>query len=125
MPREGEWTRGRGGLLAGLMLLLCGGGGPRGAGAVSCAPCGAPADCPGELQCGGGTTPDLCGCCLECARGAGEACGGPYFVEGRCDEGLVCVIAPVAGRPVSGQEVGVCRGKSAPVAFIYDKDTNI
>uniref|UniRef100_A0A673YHT4 Ig-like domain-containing protein n=1 Tax=Salmo trutta TaxID=8032 RepID=A0A673YHT4_SALTR len=44
-----------------------------------------------KLQCKGGQTTGVCGCCPACARTAGESCGGTWDYLGKCDEGLVCV----------------------------------
>jgi len=80
--------------------------------AFKCGPCDiARTSCPTTIDCLGGTTPDSCGCCLECARVVNESCGGFFFLSGKCDQGLVCVIAPVNGALLTGEEVGVCRGK--------------
>lgn len=46
-----------------------------------------------ELGCKGGTVPDDCGCCDKCAKVAGEVCGGPWDMMGKCDEGLRCDIS--------------------------------
>uniref|UniRef100_A0A667WNG7 Ig-like domain-containing protein n=1 Tax=Myripristis murdjan TaxID=586833 RepID=A0A667WNG7_9TELE len=43
-----------------------------------------------KLQCKGGITTGVCGCCPACARVAGETCGGTWDYVGKCDEGLVC-----------------------------------
>ena len=55
---------------------------------------------------------DACGCCLECARLINNTCGGQYQSEGRCDEGLVCVIEPVEGSIITGHEIGICTSKN-------------
>uniref|UniRef100_A0A8C2ZCD0 IGFBP N-terminal domain-containing protein n=1 Tax=Cyclopterus lumpus TaxID=8103 RepID=A0A8C2ZCD0_CYCLU len=44
-----------------------------------------------KLQCKGGVTTGVCGCCPVCARAEGENCGGTWDYLGKCDEGLVCV----------------------------------
>uniref|UniRef100_A0A7N6A603 Ig-like domain-containing protein n=1 Tax=Anabas testudineus TaxID=64144 RepID=A0A7N6A603_ANATE len=44
-----------------------------------------------KLQCKGGVTTGVCGCCPVCARTEGETCGGTWDYLGKCDEGLVCV----------------------------------
>uniref|UniRef100_A0ACB8ERP8 Insulin-like growth factor-binding protein 7 n=1 Tax=Sphaerodactylus townsendi TaxID=933632 RepID=A0ACB8ERP8_9SAUR len=57
-----------------------------------CPPC-APARCPPlpARGCPLGQVRDGCGCCLQCARGEGEACGGgPGGGWGRCATGLEC-----------------------------------
>jgi len=77
---------------------------------LQCPGCRDKRDCPSVVDCPGGTVPDPCGCCLECARVANQTCGGRYRSEGKCDEGLVCVITPRPGAVITGEEVGVCRG---------------
>ncbi|XP_013876967.1 cysteine-rich motor neuron 1 protein [Austrofundulus limnaeus] len=44
-----------------------------------------------RLQCKGGVTTGVCGCCPVCARTEGETCGGTWDYLGKCDEGLLCV----------------------------------
>jgi len=82
---------------------------------LQCPGCGGKQDCPSVVTCPGGTIPDPCGCCLECARIANQTCGGRYRTEGKCDEGLVCVITPRPGAVITGEEVGICRG----MALLY------
>lgn len=77
---------------------------------LQCPGCGDKRDCPSVVDCLGGTVPDPCGCCLECARVTNQTCGGRYRSEGKCDEGLVCVITPHPGAIITGEEVGTCRG---------------
>lgn len=76
-----------------------------------CPPC-APAECPALpiRGCPLGKVRDGCGCCWQCARGEGEACGagtpaGPAAGWGRCAAGLEC------RRRRKGQ-AGVCTCKS-------------
>jgi len=76
-------------------------------------------DCPSVVGCPGGTLPDSCGCCLECARVANQSCGGRYRSEGKCDDGLVCVISPPPGAVITGEEVGICRGIIMTRSYIY------
>jgi len=66
-----------------------------------------------ELSCKGGVTKDACGFCTICAKVVGESCGGPWGVEGRCDEGLTC--HKTGSIAQQWQAVGVCRtvGQSA------------
>jgi len=78
--------------------------------ALQCAGCGSKRDCPSVVDCPGGAVPDVCGCCLQCARVENQTCGGRYTSDGRCDEGLVCVITPRPGAVITGEEVGICRG---------------
>jgi len=77
---------------------------------LQCPGCGDKLDCPSVVDCRGGTVPDRCGCCLECGRVTNQTCGGRYRSEGKCDEGLVCVITPRPGAVITGEEVGMCRG---------------
>ncbi|KAK1887608.1 Venom protein 302 [Dissostichus eleginoides] len=44
-----------------------------------------------KLQCKGGITTGVCGCCPVCARAEGDTCGGTWEYLGKCDEGLLCV----------------------------------
>lgn len=44
-----------------------------------------------KLQCKGGITMGVCGCCPVCAKVEGETCGGTWDYLGKCDKGLVCV----------------------------------
>lgn len=53
-----------------------------------------------RLQCKGGVTTGVCGCCPACAKQAGESCGGTWDYLGKCDEGLVCVyLEPTESKP--------------------------
>ncbi|XP_036391472.1 insulin-like growth factor-binding protein 4 [Megalops cyprinoides] len=61
-----------------------------------------------RLQCKGGLTTGICGCCPVCARTAGESCGGTWDYLGKCDEGLVCVQDPTNGKPEAEQQ-GICK----------------
>uniref|UniRef100_A0A1W7R956 Venom protein n=1 Tax=Hadrurus spadix TaxID=141984 RepID=A0A1W7R956_9SCOR len=45
---------------------------------------------PTPTNCPIGLTLGPCGCCLECYKDKGEACGGPWGVLGECGEGLRC-----------------------------------
>jgi len=57
---------------------------------LSCAPCGAE-PCQNPVCCESGLyTTDACGCCLTCAKGEGQSCGGPFGVSGTCGQGLRC-----------------------------------
>ncbi|KAJ3595899.1 hypothetical protein NHX12_002311 [Muraenolepis orangiensis] len=59
-----------------------------------------------KLQCRGGVTTGICGCCPVCARTAGESCGGRWDYLGKCDAGLVCEDR----QPWDDQEHGgICR----------------
>uniref|UniRef100_A0A3Q2QIF0 Si:ch73-330k17.3 n=1 Tax=Fundulus heteroclitus TaxID=8078 RepID=A0A3Q2QIF0_FUNHE len=62
-----------------------------------------------RLQCKGGVTTGVCGCCPVCARTEGETCGGNWDYLGKCDEGLVCIHqAPAADKP-DAERRGVCK----------------
>ncbi|GIY74442.1 IGFBP N-terminal domain-containing protein [Caerostris extrusa] len=43
-----------------------------------------------RLNCKGGWTLGICGCCKVCAKLEGEECGGQHNYLGKCDKGLVC-----------------------------------
>lgn len=49
-----------------------------------------------RLNCKGGYTVGVCGCCRVCAKLENEQCGGDYNYLGRCDKGLVCEALPPA-----------------------------
>ncbi|XP_062430364.1 insulin-like growth factor-binding protein 7 [Rhea pennata] len=84
--------------------------------AGGCGPCVA-ARCPAlpARGCPLGRVRDACGCCWQCGRGEGEACGG----EGRCAAGLECVKSrkrrKAKGSPgpaAAAAPLGVCVCKS-------------
>ncbi|XP_076038367.1 single insulin-like growth factor-binding domain protein-2 isoform X2 [Oratosquilla oratoria] len=59
---------------------------------LDCIPCSdTVCDPPKPVNCKWGTQKDVCGCCLVCAKGPGEECGGPWFVRGRCAMGFRCL----------------------------------
>ncbi|XP_076031862.1 venom protein 302-like [Oratosquilla oratoria] len=59
---------------------------------LDCIPCSdTVCDPPKPVNCKWGTQKDVCGCCLVCAKGLGEVCGGPWFSSGRCARGLRCL----------------------------------
>ncbi|KAK7450214.1 hypothetical protein BaRGS_00039962 [Batillaria attramentaria] len=70
---------------------------------------------PKELDCPGGVSTGVCGCCPVCARLAGQSCGGDWSYLGKCDRGLTCrtpaqPTAPVY--PTQKEPAGVCvKGK--------------
>ena len=66
-------------------------------------------NCPGDVVL------DHCRCCSQCAKSEGEKCGGQLFDE--CSRGLVCVISPKKGDPVTGNEIGSCT--SLCLSFLY------
>ncbi|XP_054710698.1 uncharacterized protein LOC129224067 [Uloborus diversus] len=49
-----------------------------------------------RLQCRGGYTLDICGCCRVCAKLEGEKCGGQHDYLGKCDRDLFCEPQPPA-----------------------------
>ncbi|KAL0154844.1 hypothetical protein M9458_049107, partial [Cirrhinus mrigala] len=66
-----------------------------------------------KLQCQGGITTGICGCCPACAKLAGETCGGTWDYLGKCDEGLVCIYPEEKdgnpdGKPEAGRK-GTCK----------------
>uniref|UniRef100_A0A8C8DZ45 Si:ch73-330k17.3 n=1 Tax=Oryzias sinensis TaxID=183150 RepID=A0A8C8DZ45_9TELE len=60
-----------------------------------------------RLQCKGGVTTGVCGCCPVCAKTEGETCGGTWNHLGKCDEGLVCVVEADEGEDV--ERKGTCK----------------
>lgn len=62
-----------------------------------------------KLQCKGGVTTGVCGCCPVCARTEGETCGGIWDYLGKCDEGLVCVYQEVADDKPDAERKGTCK----------------
>ncbi|XP_030282290.1 cysteine-rich motor neuron 1 protein [Sparus aurata] len=61
-----------------------------------------------KLQCKGGVTTGVCGCCPVCARVEGESCGGTWDYLGKCDEGLVCVYQDSAADRPDAERAGIC-----------------
>lgn len=45
-----------------------------------------------SLQCQYGTVYDVCLCCLECAKGTGEVCGGIWGSVGTCTNNNTCLV---------------------------------
>lgn len=71
-----------------------------------------------KLQCKGGVTRCVCGCCPVCARVEGETCGGTWDYLGKCDKGLVCVYQD-SGKPDS-EHKGTCKtGKRQFTKYTY------
>lgn len=62
-----------------------------------------------KLQCAGGVTTGVCGCCPVCARAEGETCGGTWDYLGKCDEGLVCVYGDTTADRAHAERTGTCR----------------
>lgn len=82
------------------------------ASALTCGPCNK-SECISEPNnCTGGYTLDVCECCKVCAKLVNETCGGKYNLEGNCGEGLECALVSKIGAPITGNEVGICRGKA-------------
>ena len=54
-----------------------------------------------KLNCTGGLTLGICGCCNVCAKVEGEECGGLWNFSGTCDKGLTCVLPNVPDQPDS------------------------
>lgn len=79
-------------LLLPLLLAALAVPAPAAAAAGGCGPCEA-ARCPPlpPRGCPLGRVRDGCGCCWQCGRGEGEACGGGGGAGGRCAPGLECV----------------------------------
>ncbi|KAM3609176.1 uncharacterized protein V6R79_010700 [Siganus canaliculatus] len=61
-----------------------------------------------NLQCGGGVTTGVCGCCPVCAKTEGERCGGKWDYLGKCDEGLVCVYQDSSADKPEAERGGIC-----------------
>ncbi|XP_072241332.1 uncharacterized protein [Leuresthes tenuis] len=68
-----------------------------------------------RLQCKGGVTTGVCGCCPVCARTEGETCGGTWDYLGKCDEGLVCVHQEAAVDKADAERKGVCKAVIEPL----------
>ena len=67
--------------------------------------------CETPVNCTHGIVSDPCGCCIVCARGAGDTCGGGPNGIGVCGDGLQCVINAENGDVITGREEGVCQSK--------------
>ncbi|GLD58862.1 insulin-like growth factor-binding protein 4 [Lates japonicus] len=68
-----------------------------------------------KLQCKGGVTTGVCGCCPVCARTEGETCGGTWDYLGKCDEGLVCVYQDAAADKPDEERKGICKAVIEPL----------
>ena len=69
-------------------------------------------------KCPGSKVLDACGCCFECAKQAGESCGGSYSLEGTCETGLLCVIKPPPNGGLITQDLpGFCEGLKKSLFF--------
>ncbi|XP_037539635.1 IGFBP domain-containing protein [Nematolebias whitei] len=62
-----------------------------------------------RLQCKGGVTTGVCGCCPVCARTEGDTCGGTWDYLGKCDEGLVCVYQESDADKPEAERKGICK----------------
>ncbi|XP_055881857.1 cysteine-rich motor neuron 1 protein-like [Biomphalaria glabrata] len=85
-----------------------------------------------KLQCKGGVTTGVCGCCPVCAKQEGEECGGHYAYRGKCDRNLDCVLTTTTSAVISSthtlqtEPVGICkkmtkkpaRGHQADATFV-------
>ena len=76
-----------------------------------------------KLDCRGGTTTGVCGCCPVCARVEGEKCGGYYNYLGKCDSGLYCepLLKSKKGKKRKNKEPeGVCKkGKNSNIYLFF------
>ncbi|XP_074065030.1 serine protease HTRA4 [Macrotis lagotis] len=81
-------------------------------GPLPCPPTCEPTRCPPLPVCPGGASPqpDRCDCCLECAAGEGQSCGGPW--RRPCAPGLRCRVGRASRGPLG---TCVCRASEAPV----------
>lgn len=71
-----------------------------------------------KLQCKGGVTTGVCGCCPVCARVEGETCGGMWDYLGKCDKGLVCVYQD-SEESQDLEHKGICKtGKMTDLTFL-------
>ena len=61
-----------------------------------------------KLNCQGGLSLGICGCCKVCARIKGEKCGGLWNWYGTCDDGLEC-------KPKDEMNPGKCVPKNVGV----------
>ncbi|KAM4618219.1 uncharacterized protein ACJ7VT_007621 [Polymixia lowei] len=68
-----------------------------------------------KLQCRGGITTGICGCCPACARIAGETCGGTWDYLGKCDEALVCVYQDSSDGKPDAERGGICKAVLEPL----------
>ena len=70
----------------------------------------------------GQLTKDVCGCCEECAKAAGEVCGGPWGISGTCAEDLFCDISSGGTTPAfSFNTEGICRPKDYKDDFCCER----
>ncbi|XP_021252878.1 insulin-like growth factor-binding protein 7 isoform X1 [Numida meleagris] len=87
-----------------------------------CGPCDA-ARCPAlpPRGCPLGRVRDACGCCWQCGRGEGEACGGAGVGGGRCAAGLECVKSRKRRKAKGGPGPAAASGPAAPVGVCVCK----
>ncbi|KAH9518539.1 Cysteine-rich motor neuron 1 protein [Bulinus truncatus] len=73
-----------------------------------------------KLNCKGGITTGVCGCCPVCAKQEGEECGGHYAYRGKCDRNLDCVLTLSPSTVITNthtlqtEQVGICK-KTVPI----------
>ncbi|KAF6036875.1 hypothetical protein EB796_004815 [Bugula neritina] len=81
-----------------------------------------------RLQCPGGKTTDICGCCPVCAKQVGDPCGGEWNYLGKCDVGLYCkastvsIHAPILFQDIKPVEVpkgGIAEGTCVQFTVKY------
>lgn len=78
-----------------------------------------------KLQCKGGVTTGICGCCPVCARTEGETCGGTWDYLGKCDEGLVCVYHDAADDKPDAERKGTCKAGESLVYILIIKQVYV
>lgn len=80
-----------------------------------------------RLQCPGGKTTDICGCCPVCAKQVGDPCGGEWNYLGKCDVGLYCkastvsIHAPILFQDIKPVEVpkgGIAEGTCVQCKYL-------
>lgn len=76
----------------------------QGTSALSCDICDR-SKCVNATDCPGGTVLDVCHCCMQCARGLNQTCGGTFGILGKCDRNLHCFIR----YPDSLNQDGICK----------------
>ena len=89
--------------------------------ALSCTSCDE-TTCVEPLNCKAGLVKGLCGCCNVCAKLENQRCGGPWYIHGKCAEGLKCVTRTQRenqdGFLPDHFKIGICEpGKNACLKF--------
>ncbi|XP_076040846.1 venom protein 302-like [Oratosquilla oratoria] len=75
-----------------LLALLCIFVSVKRSSGLTCFPCEDRKNCRNEPNyCTWGFTKGICGCCVVCAKGPGQKCGGDFNLDGTCAPGLTCV----------------------------------